>query len=238
MIINKLYDKRDLEKDENIDIFTNIEMVAEKNDFECNHLKWFEYTSVMSHAIDFEFGEILDVGSAKSVFPYYLALRGNNVTTLDLVDEKFRKDMEDLYDVKALTLDIRKFVPGLKNNFDLITCLSVIEHIDEDTKAILNLAEYLRPGGVIVVSSDFYPKYIEYPDANRKIVKDRPEGSHTDSRVYTPEAFMERIIKPLEKAGLKRLGETDFNNVDINDPKERCVRGLYTFGLTILRRDN
>ena len=88
----------------------------------------------------------------------------------------------------------------------------------------------------MVISTDFYPVYIEYPDANRMIVCDRPEGSHCDSRAYTPKDFMERVIQPLEENGMKRIGETDFNNVDLNDKKERSVRGLYTFGISILRK--
>ena len=136
--------------------------------------------------------------------------------------------------VKALTGDLRVFLPELEGTFDLVSNLSVIEHIDEDTKAVLNLARYLKPGGIMVISTDFYESYIEYPDANRKIVRDRPAGSHTDSRVYTEETFLNRIILPLEQSGLRRLGLTNYRNVDIRDPGERAVRGLYTFGIACL----
>ena len=88
----------------------------------------------------------------------------------------------------------------------------------------------------MAISTDFYDKYIEYPDANRKIVTDRPVGSHTDSRVYTPETFEQRILQPLEVLGVERVGVTNFNNVDISDRTERAVRGLYTFGISIVRR--
>ena len=86
----------------------------------------------------------------------------------------------------------------------------------------------------MVISTDFFESYIEYPDANRKIVRDRPAGSHTDSRVYTEETFLNRIILPLEQSGLRRLGLTNYRNVDIRDPGERAVRGLYTFGIACL----
>lgn len=111
-----------------------------------------------------------------------------------------------------------------------------MEHIDLDTDAVLNLAKYLKVGGILVISTSFYKKYIEYPDANRIIVTDRPEGSHTDSRVYTQDIFLIRIIHPLEKMGMIRVGRTEFRNVNIKDPSELSVRGLYTFGISILRK--
>ena len=88
----------------------------------------------------------------------------------------------------------------------------------------------------MVVSTDFYDRYIEYPNANREIVKDRPMGSHTDSRVYTPDTFLDRIVKPLEAVGVHRLGLTDYKNVNIKEPQERAVRGLYTFGIAVFRK--
>ncbi len=89
----------------------------------------------------------------------------------------------------------------------------------------------------MVISTDFYDEYIEYPDANRNIVLDRPVGSYTDSRTYTPETFEQRILKPLEAIGVVRVGDTNFDNVDIADRVERAVRGLYTFGISVVRKN-
>lgn len=235
-VLTKLYDKRERELPEIDNLFSDIRKFGEKHSLECNLLKWFEYAYSLLYSGHRIRGKTLDIGSAKSVFPYYLGAKGYDVTTIDVADESYRSEIGKKFGVKSIFGDLREFNPELEGKFDLITNLSVIEHIDEDTKAIQNLARYLKPGGVMVISTDFYDEYIEYPDANRKIVLDRPAGSHTDSRVYTPETFTKRLLDPLEKMGVTRVGTTDFNNVDISDRSERSVRGLYTFGVSIVRK--
>lgn len=235
-VLNKLYDKREEKRSEVASLFADIQEFGAKHSLECNKLKWFEYAYSLLYSGHRIRGKTLDVGSARSVFPYYLAAKGYKVTTIDVADGSYRDEAGGKFGVESIVGDLREFNPELEGQFDLITNLSVIEHIDEDTKAIQNLARYLKPGGVMVISTDFYDEYIEYPDANRIIVADRPAGSHTDSRVYTPEAFEERVIKPLEQMGIKRVGDTDFKNVDISDRSERSVRGLYTFGIAVFRK--
>ena len=237
LTLTKYYDRRELERSEIQHLMSEIAEFANQHQLEFNPLKWFEYSYCLLYSGHRHRGKVLEVGSAKSVFPYYLAAKGYDVTTIDVADSDYRRQVGKKFNVKSVTWDLREFNPELEGKFDLVSNLSVVEHIDQDTKAVLNLAKYLKPGGIMVVSTDFYDRYIEYPDANRTIVTDRPAGTHTDSRAYTPEMFMKRIIEPLEQAGLKRLGKTDFNNVDIRNPQERSVRGLYTFGISILRKE-
>ena len=235
-VLSKLYDKKERELPEINGLFTNIQNFGEQHSLECNKLKWFEYAYSLLYSGHRIRGKTLDVGSARSVFPYYLAHKGYDVTTIDVAEGPYRDEIGKRFGVKSVIGDLREFQPELEGQFDFITNLSVIEHIDNDTKAVINLVRYLKPGGVMAISTDFYDKYIEYPDANRKIVTDRPVGSHTDSRVYTPETFEQRILQPLEVLGVERVGVTNFNNVDISDRTERAVRGLYTFGISIVRR--
>ena len=236
MILNKLYDERELERSEIQHLIKEIVFFASQHSLEFNPLKWFEYSYAILYSGHRHRGKVLDIGSAKSVFPYYLTAKGYDVTTIDIADYEYRMRIGHEFNVKSLVGDLRVFRPELTEEFDLITNLSVIEHIDEDTKVVLILAKYLKPGGVMVISSDFYDRYIEYPDANRIIVQDRPQGSHTDSRVYTEDMFLKRIIQPLEEVGVERLGFTNYKNVDITNPAERSVRGLYTFGVACLRK--
>lgn len=235
-VLSKLYDKRERESPEIDNLFSDIQEFGAKHSLECNKLKWFEYAYSLLYSGHRIRGKTLDVGSARSVFPYYLSARGYSVTTIDVADGSYRDEVGDKFGVQSIVGDLREFQPELEGQFDLITNLSVIEHIDRDTRAVINLARYLKPGGIMVISTDFYDEYIEYPDANRQIVLDRPVGSHTDSRVYTPETFEKRILEPMEAIGVKRVGSTDFKNVDIADRAERSVRGLYTFGISVVRK--
>jgi len=180
----------------------------------------------------------LDVGSAKSVLPYYLASKGYKVTSVDVEDSSYRKKMGEKFGVKSIDLDIREFYPDFEEKFDFITNSSVIEHIDNDTQAMLNLARYLKVGGIMAISTDFYTKYIEYPNANKIIVNDgRPNERYCKSRSYTKDVFFERIVNPLKEIGVNLVGETNYKNVDISKKENRCVKGLYTFGISIFRKN-
>jgi 2-polyprenyl-3-methyl-5-hydroxy-6-metoxy-1,4-benzoquinol methylase/MoaA/NifB/PqqE/SkfB family radical SAM enzyme len=232
LVMNKLYDRRERNNSEIRYLDYKIKEFSKKFGLEYNFLKWFEYSYFLLYSGHRHGSKVLDVGSAKSVLPYFLAHSGYDVTTLDKEDFEYRNKVGSYFGVKTLQRDLNYFHPELENKFDLITCSSVIEHIENDTKAILDMSKYLKRGGILAISSDFYREYIEYPDANRTLF---PE-SKTDSRVYTPETFIRRIVKPLEEVNLKRQGETDFSNVDITDLEELAVRGTYTFGISILRR--
>jgi len=231
LILNKLYDPTEYANPEVQDLVKKLMSFCNINSLQYAPLKWFEYF----YALNYLKGKILDIGSAQSILPYYMAALGYDVTTLDLEDSEFRETIGKKFNVAVVTDDLQNYRPKLSKKFDLITNLSVIEHINEDTKAILNIADYLAPNGVMVISTDFYQRYIEYPDANRTIVTDRPPGSHCDSRTYTPETFIQRILTPLENINIKRIGETDYKNINILDPTQLAVRGLYTFGIAMVK---
>lgn len=124
LILNKLYDKREREVPEIKTLMADIDSFSRKYDLEFNHLKWFEYAYSIFYSGHRHRGSVLDVGSAKSVFPYYLASKGYDVTTLDVADFDYREKLEDKFSVKAVLGDIRKFNPDLEGKYDMITALS------------------------------------------------------------------------------------------------------------------
>ena len=237
MILNKLYDINELQIPQISRLFEEVKGFSKKIGMPFHELKWFEYAYALLYSQHQYPCKVLDVGIAQSLFPFILAYYRYDVTTLDLEFTKFRQEEGKKFGITALTGDLREDFPELHESFQLITCLSVIEHIDDDTKAVLNLSEYLKPGGVLILSTDFYKDYIKYPNANRILVTDRPAGSHTASRVYDEQHFMERVILPLEQNGMKRIGETNYQNVDISDSSTYSVRQLYTFGIATLRKE-
>lgn len=233
IVLNKLYDKRERDRSEIKHLSDDIRTFAKENNLEYNNLKWFEYAYFLLYSGHRHRCKVLDTGSAKSSLPYYLASKGYNVTSIDLADTEFRKKQGNKFGVTVLEGDLTKHHEELKD-FDMVISSSVIEHIADDKDALINMTKYLKPGGVLVLSTDFYKEHIEYPDANRKIVTDRT--NHTDSRTYSIETFKTRVIDVLENEGLVRVGKTDFHNVDINKPEENCVRGMYTFGVALFRK--
>jgi len=48
-------------------------------------------------------------------------------------------------------------LPGLRARFDIVTCLDVLEHLDDDVAGLRTLASLLTPGGQVVVTVPAYP---------------------------------------------------------------------------------
>lgn len=216
-ILTKLYDAKERELPEVDQLFSDIQKFGEDNSLECSPSKWFEYAYSLLYSGHRFRGKVLNVGSVRSAFIYYLGSRGYDVTTIDIADEPQGDDIGRKFGVKSIFGDLGEFNPDLEGKFDLITNLNTIEQIDEDTKAVQNLARYLRPGGIMVISTNFYDQYIGYLSVDGKVCY----------RVYTPEMFTKRILEPLEKMGVQRVGSTDFANVDIS---------TVTSGISIVRK--
>ena len=87
----------------------------------------------------------------------------------------------------------------------------------------------------MVVSTDLYKRHIEYPDANRNIVRDRTD--HCDSQIYDEASLDERIVKPLKEKGVRLVTPFDSSWVEIGDPFYYAVRELYTFARLVFVKD-
>jgi SAM-dependent methyltransferase len=80
--------------------------------------------------------------------------------------------------------------------FDLITCLDVLEHIDDDLGALRELRRVARPGGILLVTAPAYPRlWSSHDELNRHC------------RRYTRRVLLGRAVE----AGWHPLRTTHFN---------------------------
>jgi SAM-dependent methyltransferase len=108
----------------------------------------YEYAYAAAN-IDPDDRKILDVGSGYTFFASWLAKRGHQVTCSDLYD------LGALYeksDVEFVRDDICK--TGIREQFDCIYCISVLEHIPDKQRAVENMLKLLKPGGKLVLTLD------------------------------------------------------------------------------------
>jgi SAM-dependent methyltransferase len=102
---------------------------------------------------------VLDVGSvASAVLPCLHALGYRNLTGVDLDDRVRRMFYSDAieYAVEDLTRTSRPDA-----SFAAITAISVIEHGIEDEALLAEVARLLRPGGIFVFSTDYWPEKVD-----------------------------------------------------------------------------
>jgi SAM-dependent methyltransferase len=86
-------------------------------------------------------------------------------------------------------------LPLKSSSFDLVTCIDVLEHIEDDRRAVAELQRILRPGGILVVSVPAFQALWGDHDA-----------LYGHYRRYRTEQVRER----LEAAGLRMLKLTYF----------------------------
>lgn len=98
--------------------------------------------------------DVLDVGCAQATLALLLAERGHRVTALDI-----RPEFLEYASSRHTHGDIR-FVPGnlfeadlVPKSFDLVFANQIIEHVLDPVQKIARLAEHLKPGGRLVMTT-------------------------------------------------------------------------------------
>lgn len=93
--------------------------------------------------------EVLDVGTGRTALPSLIRNCGFLVTAIDNIKDFWPTGIHNRH-FHVLNEDITR--PTLKKRFDLISCISVIEHITDSAKAVHSMAGLLNCGGHLVLT--------------------------------------------------------------------------------------
>lgn len=142
---------------------------------------------------DLLYGKTLHFSPSRSV--YRLLKKNPNITyfSTDYEDE-FLADYR--YDITQIPLE--------NNFFDLIICYHILEHIEDDKKAMEELQRVLKVDGTSIIQTPFKEGDI-YEDFSKKSATERLEafGQEDHVRIYSVEGLQ------------RRLKENGFQNVEI-----------------------
>jgi SAM-dependent methyltransferase len=171
--------------------------------------------------------EILDAGCGTGINLAYLEEFGR-VTGVDVSEDAIRFCRRRGHE-NAVEADLRS-LPWEDGRFDLVTALDVIEHIEEDARAIRDLVRVTKRGGHLLVTVPAFPSlWSEHDEINHHRRRYRRaelrellerEGMHVDRMTYMntllfPAAWMARTWQQLRRriAGPpKTAPRTDFVN--------------------------
>jgi len=100
--------------------------------------------------------KILDIGCGAGAIDFYLASQGHKVLGIDIAEKALgycRKSAKLLRIENKLRFEKLSFPEERpQGKFDLVICSEVLEHIENDEKAIRVIFELLRPGGIAIFS--------------------------------------------------------------------------------------
>lgn len=126
--------------------------------------------------------EVLDVGTGNTALPHLIRNCGCLVTAVDnivdywssgMVNRHYHVVNDDITDTKV------------KKKFDLITCISTLEHIVKSDTAIDNMFSLLKPGGHLIITCPYTEhQYVEdvYKLPDTTYLKPKPYGAQSFSR--------------------------------------------------------
>jgi 2-polyprenyl-6-hydroxyphenyl methylase/3-demethylubiquinone-9 3-methyltransferase len=131
---------------------------------------------------------VLDVGCGGGILAEAMARRGAKVTGIDLSEKALRVAQLHLLESK---LDIRYEMTAAENltgEFDVVTCMELLEHVPEPASMVAACARLVRPGGQVFFSTiNRNPKSYLFAVVGAEYVLGLlPKGTHDYARFIKP----------------------------------------------------
>ncbi len=130
-------------------------------------------------------GRVLHFSPSRSL--YRKLKKNENITYISTdYEDEFIADFQ--YDITNIPLE--------NDSFDLIICYHILEHIEDDKKAMEELQRVLKPNGKCVIQTPFKEGNI-YEDFSKRSPIERLEafGQEDHVRIYSIEGLKNRLIK-------------------------------------------
>jgi 2-polyprenyl-3-methyl-5-hydroxy-6-metoxy-1,4-benzoquinol methylase len=113
---------------------------------------------------------LLDVGTGVTALPSLLDIHIPNVYAMDNITDYWPNGMTNPH-FEVMDDDITD--PKFEGPVDVITCISVLEHIVDEEQAVRSMIKLLRPGGKLLLTVPY--KHDEHvPDAYQITKTERP----------------------------------------------------------------
>lgn len=220
----------------------------------------FEYGTLLRAVSSWEGLRVLDVGTGRSTFPRWMSSVGAIVTTFDLaspaehtgggfqdrVDRVVAKKPGVLRPVAGSMLSL----PFADGSFDLVTSLSVVEHLDTDfpsrdyvppaeqqrrlARVLDEMVRVTAPGGRVYVTSECcdYARATTDNWRNAYYYREGPDLSAAWPVRDVPRLFYDHLTA----RGCTLEGGIDFRPEDIASRAHWTWRGPYFSGFSVLAR--
>ena len=182
--------------------------------------------------------KVLDVGCGGGILAESMALRGAQVMGIDMADKPLRVAELHLHE-SGLAVDYEKvgadeLAERSPGQFDVVTCMELLEHVPEPARMVDACARLVRPGGQVFFSTlNRNPKsYVFAVLGAEYILGLLPKGTHDYLRFIKPS----ELARWSRDAGLRveEMSGMTYNpltrryrllaSCDVNS-MVRCVRG-------------
>ena len=131
---------------------------------------------------------VLDVGCGGGILAEAMARRGARVTGIDLSDKALRVAELHLHESRLSVRYEKSSVEEFKGEFDLVTCMELLEHVPQPASMVAACARLVRPGGQVFFSTiNRNPKSYLFAVVGAEYVLGLlPKGTHDYMRFIKP----------------------------------------------------
>jgi SAM-dependent methyltransferase len=188
---------------------------------------------------DKEYRRILDAGSGPGVFSFELARRFPQASVLgmDLLEETIEACNHIAKKIQAVNVEFRKALIDQiqeKNAFNLIVCVDILEHIENDRAALHQMYSTAAQGGILVLHVPAL--YRRYPVWKKRLNFDVPTHVRTG---YEPLDIQQKVEDAgffiLESGLTYGFWETLANNISFMiTGAEMKNKSLYSLAFPVL----
>jgi len=142
---------------------------------------------IAAHAV-LEGAAVLDVGCGGGILAEAMARRGARVTGIDLSDKALRVAQLHLHESKLAVSYEKSSVEDYVGEFDVITCMELLEHVPDPASMVAACARLVRPGGQVFFSTiNRNPKSYLFAVVGAEYVLGLlPKGTHDYQRFVKP----------------------------------------------------
>ena len=135
---------------------------------------------------------VLDVGCGGGILAEAMARRGAGVTGIDLGEKGLRVAelhlLESSLNITYEKISAEDYAAGHAGEFDVVTCMELLEHVPEPATMVAACARLARPGGFVFFSTiNRNPKsYLFAVIGAEYVLKLLPKGTHDYLRFIKP----------------------------------------------------
>jgi 2-polyprenyl-6-hydroxyphenyl methylase / 3-demethylubiquinone-9 3-methyltransferase len=167
--------------------------------------------SYISDQVQGIFGKaIVDVGCGGGILAESMAKAGANVSGIDMAEDSLTvaklHALEAGADINYQQSTAEAFALANAGQFDIVTCMEMLEHVPEPLSVIQACADLAKPGGWLFFSTlnKSWKAWALAIVAAERVLKLVPQGTHEFNKFIRPSTLMRFI----EQAGLEVIDTT------------------------------
>lgn len=152
--------------------------------------------------------KVLDIGCGGGILAEAMAQHGAAVTAIDMADASLSvaklHQLESKLEIDYQKSSAEQFAQHHAEQFDIVTCLEMLEHVPEPAKVVQACHDLVKPGGTVFFSTiNRNPKSYLFAIIGAEYVLNLlPRGTHDYAR----------FIKPSELAAWSRDSKLDLQD--------------------------